>query len=159
MGKSVVPTVTKEWGMSRSGYSDYDCEYSEWAMIRWRGAVKSAIKGKRGQAFLKEALDALDKMEAKRLIRSELRDEHGEVCFLGAVGAARGVDMARLDPEDHYTVARVFGIAEAMAQEIMYENDDAEWRSVTPEERYFRMRRWAEAMLSSQTASSPEATE
>jgi hypothetical protein len=25
--------------VSRSGYDDYDCEFLEWAVIRWRGAV------------------------------------------------------------------------------------------------------------------------
>jgi len=44
--------------MSRSGYSD-DCD-DQWSLICWRGAVKSAIRGKRGQAFLKEMLAALD---------------------------------------------------------------------------------------------------
>ena len=45
--------------MSRSGYTDdYDDGY-EWANIRWRGAVKSAIRGKRGQATLKAILDAM----------------------------------------------------------------------------------------------------
>lgn len=32
--------------MSRCGYSD---DYDQWALIRWRGAVESAIRGKRGQ--------------------------------------------------------------------------------------------------------------
>ncbi|KGC50992.1 hypothetical protein DO66_5867 [Burkholderia pseudomallei] len=36
--------------MSRSGYSD-DC--GGWSLIRWRGAVNSAIKGARGQKFLR----------------------------------------------------------------------------------------------------------
>jgi hypothetical protein len=45
--------------MSRSGYSD---DHSEWDLIRWRGAVASAIRGKRGQAFLRELLVALDAM-------------------------------------------------------------------------------------------------
>ena len=35
--------------MSRSGYSD---GLDEWAMIRWRGAVKSAIRGARGRAII-----------------------------------------------------------------------------------------------------------
>lgn len=43
--------------MSRSGYND-DCD--GWALIRWRGAVNSAINGKRGQAFLRELVAALD---------------------------------------------------------------------------------------------------
>lgn len=37
--------------MSRSGYTDED---DIWAMIRWRGAVTSAIRGKRGQQALRE---------------------------------------------------------------------------------------------------------
>ena len=34
--------------MSRSGYTD---ECDGWELVRWRGAVNSAIRGKRGQAF------------------------------------------------------------------------------------------------------------
>jgi hypothetical protein len=41
--------------MSRSGYSD-DCD--GWALIRWRGAVNSAIKGRRGQQALREIVAA-----------------------------------------------------------------------------------------------------
>lgn len=43
--------------MSRSGYSD-DCD-DPLQEGRWRAAVNSAIRGKRGQAFLREALAAL----------------------------------------------------------------------------------------------------
>ena len=43
--------------MSRSGYSD-DYEPSNIAM--WRGQVASAMRGKRGQAFLRELIEALD---------------------------------------------------------------------------------------------------
>ena len=43
--------------MSRSGYGD---DIGQWDLIRWRGAVQSAMCGKRGQAFLKEMLAALD---------------------------------------------------------------------------------------------------
>ena len=50
--------------MSRHGYSD-DCD-NEWRAIMWSGAVKSAIKGKRGQAFLKELLAALDALEKEK---------------------------------------------------------------------------------------------
>ena len=56
--------------MSRSGYVDDMCD--EWALIRYRGAVKSAIRGKRGQAFLREMLAALDAMPEKRLISGAL---------------------------------------------------------------------------------------
>lgn len=128
--------------MSRSGYSDdYDWDGGEWALIRWRGAVTSAIKGRRGQAFLKEMLATLDAMETKRLIAHNLVKE-GEVCALGAVGVSRGVEMDHLDPEDRDTVSATFGIAPAMAAEIVYINDEEASSSETPEARYRRMRAW-----------------
>ena len=130
--------------MSRSGYSD-DCD--QWSMILWRGAVKQAIRGRRGQAFLREAIRALDALPEPRLIACDLQAPTGEVCFLGAVGVSRGLDMSDLDPEDIEAVAEAFGISAAMAREIVYENDEAEWRTVSPEERFRRMRAWAEAWL------------
>ena len=128
--------------MSRSGYSD---NIEQWVLIRWRGAVRSAIRGKRGQVFLRDVLGALDGMPEKRLIASELESE-GEVCTLGAVGKQRGLDMLELDPCDHKAVAQVFGIAHALACEIMYENDEGGWRE-TPEQRWTRMRAWIVANL------------
>lgn len=59
--------------MSRHGYTD-SCD-DNFALIRWRGAAKSAIRGKRGQAFLRELLAALDAMPEKRLIARELVDD------------------------------------------------------------------------------------
>lgn len=107
--------------MSRSGYSD-DCD--GWDLIRWRGAVNSAIKGKRGQAFLRELAAALDAMPDKRLIADELQTAEGDYCTIGVLGAARGIDMSKLDPDDRETVAAAFNIAPALAAEIVYENDE-----------------------------------
>jgi hypothetical protein len=131
--------------MSRSGYND-DCE--QWDLIRWRGAVASAIRGKRGQDMLKEMLAALDALPEKRLISEELQDEYDSncVCALGALGRARGVDMTNIDPDDRETVAAEFDIAHALACEIMWENDEGGWRE-TPESRYFRMRKWIESKI------------
>lgn len=129
--------------MSRSGYGD---DYDSWDTIRWRGAVKSAIRGKRGQAFLHEMLAALDALPEKRLITDELENATGEVCAIGAVGRARGVLMDGLDPEDREVVAATFGIAEAMAAEIVYENDEFR-RPETPEQRWQRMRNWIESCI------------
>lgn len=130
--------------MSRSGYSD-DIE-DNWALIRWRGAVASAIRGKRGQAFLREMVGALEALPEKRLIAGELQIPDGEVCAIGAVGKARGLDMGSLDPEDAETVAGTFGIADVMAREIVYQNDEGGWYE-TPEQRFARMLRWAKASL------------
>lgn len=133
--------------MSRSGYSD---DFSdEWAMIRWRGAVSSAIRGRRGQAFLRELLSALDMLLEKRLIENDFQAE-GEVCALGAVATARGIDLSRLDPTDEEgvgdEVAFRLGIAGALAKEIMYENDEV-WHRETPEHRYERVRKWVVSQI------------
>lgn len=118
--------------MSRSGYYD-DCSDDHLAFGRWRGMVASALRGKRGQAFLRELAASLDAMPDKRLIANELQAD-GQFCALGVLGAARGIDMAKLDPEDYYSVAEAFGIAPCMAQEIVFENDEAfvdfEWAEV-----------------------------
>lgn len=125
--------------MSRSGYSD-DYE-NDWQWICWHGAVKRAFRGKRGQAFLKEMLEALDALPEKRLISYELIEE-GEVCALGSVGLRRNMDLSMLDPEDYKHIANTFGIARAMAQEIMYMNDECCFDIETPEHRWQRMRNW-----------------
>jgi hypothetical protein len=132
--------------MSRSGYSE-DCGGSE--LNLWRGAVNSAIKGKRGQAFLREALAALDAMPEKRLTTDSLHEPAtGQFCTLGAIGAVRGLDMKPLEFADREQVAKAFGIAEALAAEIMFENDEGDYfRSLNShgdsgEERWSRMRIW-----------------
>jgi hypothetical protein len=51
------------------------------------------------------------------------------------------LDMSGLDPENHENVAAAFGVAHALACEIMYENDEF-WQPESPEGRWWRMRRW-----------------
>lgn len=135
--------------MSRSGYSD---DLDQWDLIRWRGAVAKAMRGKRGQKLLREMLAALDAMPDKRLIAGELQDADGEVCALGALGVARGIDLTTLDPDDHETVAKTFNVAESLIREIEFENDeqcrydstgpDKKWGPITPERRWQLMREW-----------------
>lgn len=130
--------------MSRSGYSD-DCD-DQWGLIRWRGAVASATKGRRGQQLLKDLLVALDEMPEKKLITDSLIEKDGAVCALGALGKKRGIDMSGIDPENYDKVANTFGIASPLAQEIMYMNDEA-WYCDTPEERFNRMRAWVSRQI------------
>jgi len=129
--------------MSRSGYSD-DCCGAELGL--WRGAVESAIRGNRGQQFLRETLAALDAMPEKRLIASALVAEDGCVCTMGATAKARGIDTSKVDPEDRDAVARALNIAPALAAEIAFRNDEEySWRdpdNETPERRWERMRKW-----------------
>jgi hypothetical protein len=133
--------------MSRSGYSD-DGDFDNWSLICYRGALAKVISGKKGQAFLKEMLAALDAMPEKRLIAEELvvngdgtdsvgrpaaivgADElvslhaMGDVCALGAVGKVRALDMSKVDPHDPPSVAHLFDINEKLASEIAYVNDE-----------------------------------
>src|ERR1700744_1892497 len=130
--------------MSRSGYSE-DCEN----LALYREAVRRAIQGKRGRAFLQEMLTALDALPEKRLISHELRDADGEVCAIGSVGLKRGVDMSKLDVEDADQLATAFGIAPSLVREIEFMNDDDfSYRTgPTPEQRFASMRAWVVKML------------
>lgn len=142
--------------MSRSGYTD-DHE-DQWQLIRWRGAVASAIRGKRGQAFLREALAALDALPEPELIRNDLQAE-GSFCTLGAVGRARGTDLGAVDADDHEWVASLFSVPHALACEIMWENDDGFWAGgvESPRARWERMRRWIVANIRADQPAKAEA--
>lgn len=109
--------------MSRHGYNDDD-DYDPLAHGRWRGALLSAIRGKRGQTFLREVLAALDAMPEKELVTAALQAD-GQFCTLGVVGHARGMDLEAIDPEDYEAVAAAFGINERIAREVMYLNDES----------------------------------
>lgn len=110
--------------MSRSGYSD-DYDDDPLATGRWRAQVASSIRGKRGQKFLRDLIEALDALPEKELIANELADESGCVCALGALGRKRSVDLATVDTEDYDQLGNLFDIAHQLAQEVMYENDEA----------------------------------
>ncbi len=110
--------------MSRSGYTEDYGDDDPLAMGRWRGAVNSAIRGKRGQQALREILAALDAMPVKALVANSLVTEEGEFCTLGVLGARRGIALDKLDPEDAEGVAKALGIAPAMVREIAYQNDE-----------------------------------
>lgn len=129
--------------MSRSGYSD-DAEN----VALWRGVVQSAIRGRRGQAFLRALADAMDAMPIKRLTSHALERPDGVCaaatyqggaepamtpCAMGALGQARGVDMSwfsEIDAEDdpHALAERLgadFDIAHQLAMEVQWVNDEA----------------------------------
>jgi hypothetical protein len=134
--------------MSRAGYNE---DIDQWALIRWRGQVASAIRGKRGQDFLRELIDALDALPEKKLVAEHLQDGPN-VCAIGSVGIRRGVDLTKLDPEDPEGIADAFGIAHQLVREIEWMNDEA-WYDEKPEHRWKRMREWAVASLAKASAS------
>lgn len=128
--------------MSRVDWGDGDHEYG-WL---YRQHSDAAIGGRRGQAFLREMVSALDSMPAKRLAAEVFVSESGEVCAMGAVALTRGIttDVDAYDPD---SVGRALGIAPRLAMEIAYENDREESGSrtigETGEDRFARMRAWA----------------
>jgi hypothetical protein len=147
--------------MSRSGYSD-DGDCDNWQHIMYRGAVTSALYGKRGQAFLRELLAALDNLPSPELVAGVLEERpDGAVCSFGAVGKARGLDMTALDNQwknlsDDYAeydfapcVAKTFGVAKAFARELMWVNDQDSYyyKPETPSDRFKRVRAWVVSQL------------
>lgn len=123
--------------MSRSGYSD-DCEN----VAMWRGVIASASRGKRGQAFFRALVEALDAMPEKRLVEGDLETAEGAVCALGCLGKARGADLGNVDTYDYDQLGELFNIAPQLAQEVMFVNDET-WRVTTPRERWAAVRTWA----------------
>jgi hypothetical protein len=141
--KSGQHLLVKEVGgaMSRSNYSD-DGEY----LNLWRGAVAAAIKGKRGQAFLREMLVSLDALPEKALISGKLQRD-GDVCALGSVAKSRALDVEHLDPYEYESIALLFNIPQSLAREIMYENDQWVGDDETSQQRWIRMHKWVESNL------------
>ena len=148
--------------MSRHGYiEDWDGDEDNLMQGRWAGRLKSAARGKRGQAFFRELIAALDAMPTKWLAPNSLETKDGEVCALGALARHRGIDVKSLELGDPYTedpdegaewedsdwdkVAEVFDIAPTLAREVMYTNDEV-WtgKSDKPGEiRWQKVRSWA----------------
>ena len=134
--------------MSRHGYSEGECWDTESFLraMNWNGVVASASRGKRGQAFFRALVAALDAMPGKRLVAGELEDGEGSVCALGCLGKAKGVDVKSVDSEDWPKLGQLFDIAPQLAQETMYRNDEGDDfgdSRRTPEERWAYVRRWA----------------
>ncbi len=131
--------------MSRSGYSE-DCDGT--SLVLWRGAVERAIRGKRGQAFLREMASALDAMPIKELVANEVVRDPAHVCAIGSVAVARQMDVAELDIYDRDSVGMAFGVAPALAAEIAFVNDDDfGYATETPSARWTRMRSWVAAQI------------
>lgn len=140
--------------MSRCGYSS-DLDALE--LGRWRAQVASAIRGARGQKFLADLVAALDGLPVPRLVANELEGTEGEVCALGALGRARGVNLGELDTEDYEQLGSTFDIAHQLAQETMLINDS--WgRHGSPEQRWRDVRDWAARQLPAPAKGAPEET-
>lgn len=137
--------------MSRSGYSE-DGDYDTLQAGRWNAQVASALRGARGQKFLRDLVAALDAMPVKELVSGALETEEGAVCALGCLGRAKGVPLQGLaseewDDSDWDKLSATFNIAPQLAREVMYINDDHDsyYQPVQPDNarRWRDVRDWA----------------
>ena len=144
--------------MSRHGYSEGD-GYDDDNLVqgRWQARLKSAIRGRRGQAFFRALVVALDAMPEKKLAAYSLETAEGEVCAFGALARHRKLDVKSLDignsefPDEDWEdsdwdkLAAAFDVAPTLAREVMYTNDEA-WLGKpgdTGEARWREVRAWA----------------
>jgi len=118
---------------NRANYSD-DCEH----LAMWRGAVRQAVTGKRGHAFLKDLLVALDDLPRKALIPCAL-ENGGDYCAIGSVCRVRGLKTDR-DVSDYDAIASDLKIAPALVREVEYVNDES--YATSPEDRFRIVRSW-----------------
>jgi hypothetical protein len=144
--------------MSRHGFSEGSGDKGEdLAMGRWNAQVKSATRGKRGQAFFRALVEALDALPEKRLVPNSLETTEGEVCALGCLARHRGVDVKVLSlgneefPDEEWEdsdwdkLSELFNIAPQLAREVMYHNDEAGYLNGEDagSARWQQVRKWA----------------
>ena len=115
--------------------------------VLWEANCRRSIKGRHGQAALRELRDVLLSLPSKRLIAGALEHD-GEFCAIGAYAKAKGVDLGTSTPEDdnHDAAGVKAGMPRLVAWTVVYENDEA-IHYEPPEARYARMLRWVESCL------------
>ena len=116
--------------------------------------VSAAADEKHAQAWVRLFNDpsAAERYRRHHVDTRPAEYREGDVCALGALGRARGLDLSGLDPEQPEGVAAAFDIAEPLAREIVYMNDEACYRRETPEQRWTRMREWVASQIKPETA-------
>jgi hypothetical protein len=109
------------------------------------GAMRSAIRGRRGQQLLRDLIAGLDALPVPELAAGALEDpETGCVCALGAVRLQRGAEAVPLDfdptdPDiDWRYLAKPFDISETLAHAVISENEYGNKRN----DEQSRRRRW-----------------
>jgi hypothetical protein len=115
--------------MTRLYYYDDDLDYFQEGLIA--GALRSAIRGKRGQQFLRDLVQALDALPSPELAAGALEDEKtGCCCAFGAVRRFRGADAVPLwfhPMEEDMTpdnLAEPFNVSKTLAWAVVQANED-----------------------------------
>lgn len=156
--------------MSRISYSDDEDWTGQFALFQ--ANCRRSIRGKAGQAALRDLEAALLALPNKRLIADALEDEHGDVCAIAAYGKYKGVDLSKHYPEyDSDDVGIEGGMPKLVAWKVVCLNDielTTVWeaalgpaqrghgvyhggipliRDMTPEERYDKVLAWVRAQF------------
>jgi hypothetical protein len=130
--------------MSRFCDSDY-YDLEPWMEGQAAGALRSAIRGRRGQQLLRDLVAGLDALPEPELAAGSLEDpETGCFCALGAVRLQRGPEAVplRFDPKDPdidwRELAEPFDISETLAHAVVAQNEYGSKRN----DEQSRRRRW-----------------
>jgi len=143
--------------MSRFFDDCYDEDFPNQAAL-YEANTERALKGKRGQAFLREMEAALLALPRKRLIEGNIC-MGGEVCAIGALALKRLVDggksleaalawleeRAPHNSDAHETAdfaERHFKVLERFSFKMAYVNDEHGYTNDTPEQRYDTVLGW-----------------
>lgn len=131
---------------SRVNYSDEE-DYPGQSGL-FQANCDRSLRGKKGQAELRELKAALLALPEKYLLGNLLYDDAGGVCAIGAYGKYKGVNLATFDPEegDHDEVGIAGGMPRLVAWKVV-EMNDIELETAKPEQRYRRMLAWIERLL------------
>lgn len=137
----------------------------------WEANLGRSLKGRKGQAALRELEAALLALPEKRLIADDMVSADGSVCALAALAQHRGYqgDMTLPkqpdwdNPDDANSpfwdefeyveavegamvkIAADLGIPPMVAKAIIYENDDDYVK--TPEDRYQKVLHWTQRQI------------
>jgi hypothetical protein len=146
--------------MSRYCDSD-DYDWEPWMEGQAAGALRSAIRGSRGQRLLRDLIAGLDALPVPELAAGALEDpETGCVCALGAVRLQRGPEAVplRFDPTDEDVdwreLAEPFDISETLANAVVSENEYGSKRNdeQSRRRRWLSVRAWAVGNLNVSTS-------
>jgi len=133
-----------------------DDDWEPWMNGQRAGALRSAIRGRRGQQFLRDLVNALDALPEPELSAGALEDkETGCCCAFGAVRRHRGAESVPLGfhpmeedvTPDHLT--EPFDVSRALAWEVV-EAKEGWSKSNLPgarRQRFKDVRRWAVGAL------------
>ncbi len=153
----------------RIGYSEDEDYPGQFGL--WQANCNRSLKGKAGQAALRELEAALLALPDKRLTSGVYKDEDGCVCPLAALAKYKGVADADLQADPEYDMEQVgveLGVPRLAAWKIVELNDlqlsgttlifgegPYRWPSeqpyayvpITPEQRYERVLQWVQEQL------------